>query len=162
MSEVPFTPHLPAVKVPALRLHPTIRNLICYAAQNKEAQHALVERIEELQEPIGILSGGIVLQRLLEVLPTPGNAEEWQQFIATLPPEQAAALSKIENDVMEMPDADAFMQQACAYAARDALSARIDAIKTRILSPNLSAEEVADLFRESNELQRLLDGSARE
>lgn len=157
-----ITPKHHAINVPALRLHPTIRNLICYAAQNAEAQHALVERIEELQEPIGILSGGIVLQRLLEVLPTPGNAAEWQQFIASLPPEQAAALSKIQNDIMEMPDADAFMQQACSYAARDALSARIDAIKTRILSPNLSAEEVADLFRESNELQKLLDGSARE
>ena len=153
---------MPLAKVTPLRLHPTIRNLISYAAQNKDAQHALVERIEELQEPIGILPGGIVLQRLLEVLPEPGNAQSWSSFLDTLPPEQAAALSKMDNTAIEMPGADAFMQQACAYAARDALSARIDAIKSRILSPNLSAEEVAELFRESNELQRLLDGSARE
>lgn len=153
---------VPLAKVTPLRLHPTIRNLISYAAQNREAQQALVDRIEELQEPIGILPGGIVLQRLLEVLPEPGNAESWQQFLAKLPPEQAAALSKMDNTAIDMPSADAFMQQACAYAARDALSARIDAIKSRILSPDLSAAEVAELFRESNELQRLLDGSARE
>lgn len=144
--------------VPPVRLHPTIRNLICYAARNKEAQQALVERIEELQEPISILSGGIILQRLLEVLPEPGQAQEWRDFQAQLPPEQAAALRNIDNDCIAMEDINSFMQQACAYAAVDAINARIDAIKTRMLTPNLPADEVAALFRESNELQRLLDG----
>ena len=144
--------------VPPVRLHPTIRNLICYAARNKEAQQALVERIEELQEPISILSGGIILQRLLEVLPEPGQVQEWRDFQAQLPPEQSAALRDIDNDCIAMEDINSFMQQACAYAAVDAINARIDAIKTRMLTPNLPADEVAALFRESNELQRLLDG----
>ena len=50
------------------------------------------------------------------------------------------------------------MEQACAHAARDAVNARIDTIKTRIRAGNLTQEEVAALFRELNELQRLLNG----
>lgn len=150
--------YVPTIRVAPVRLHPTIRNLISYAAQNKEAQQALVERIEELQEPITILSGGMILQRILEELPTPGDAQEWNDFIAKLPPEQAAALRNIDNTPLLINDVDAFMEQACAHAARDAVSARIDTIKTRIRSGNLTQEEVAALFREMNELQRLLNG----
>ena len=150
--------YTPPARVTAVRLHPTIRNLLCYAAQNKAAQHALVERIEELQEPINSLSGGIILQKLLEVLPEPGNAAAWTAFVAELPPEQAAALRNIDNTEIALNDAEAFMEQACAHAARDAVNARIDTIKTRIRSGNISQEAVADLFRELTDLQRLLNG----
>lgn len=152
------TTYLPQARVTSVRLHPTIRNLICYAAQNKAAQQALVERIEELQEPINCLSGGLILQRMMEVLPEPGNTQSWQDFISILPPEQGAALKNINNDEIEISDADAFMEQACAHAARDAVNARIDSIKTSIRSGSLSAEKVTELFREMNELQRLLNG----
>ncbi len=150
--------YAPPARVMAVRLHPTIRNLVSYAAQNRAAQQALVDRIEELQEPINSLAGGIILQRLLEVLPEPGNAEAWAEFTAQLPPEQAAALRNINNTEIELTDADAFMEQACAHAARDAVNARIDTIKTNIRSGNLSQEAIADLFRELTELQRLLNG----
>lgn len=152
------TTYLPQARVTPVRLHPTICNLICYAAQNKAAQQALVERIEELQEPINCLSGGLILQRMMEVLPEPGNTQSWQDFISILPPEQGAALKNINNDEIEISDADAFMEQACAHAARDAVNARIDSIKTSIRSGSLSAEKVTELFREMNELQRLLNG----
>lgn len=150
--------YAPPARVMAVRLHPTIRNLVCYAAQNRAAQQALVDRIEELQEPINALAGGLILQRLLEFLPQPGNAESWAQFTAQLPPEQAAALRHIDNTEIELSDAEAFMEQACAHAARDTVNARIDTIKTNIRSGNLSQEAVADLFRELSELQRLLNG----
>ena len=140
-----------------IRLHPTIRNLISYAARNAEAQQALVERIEELQEPINMLPGGIILQRLMETLPTPGNDMAWKAFLQTLPPEQSAALTQIDNNLIEMPDADAFMAQACEHAAVDAVKARIDGIKTAIRDGNITPEEVQRLFRELNELQRLLN-----
>lgn len=67
-----------------IRLHPTMRDLISLAAGNAEVQRALVERIEELQEPISLLAGGPVLQRLLEKLPTPGSSESWVDFINSL------------------------------------------------------------------------------
>ena len=146
------------VRVAPVRLHPTIRNLICYAAQNKEAQKALVDRIEDLQEPINTLAGGLILQRLLEILPEPDNANSWADFLSQLPPEQAAALRLIDNTAIVLPDAEAFMEQACEHAARDAVKARIDTLKTNIRSGNMSQETIADLFREMNELQRLLNG----
>ncbi len=153
------TSHTPApARVTAVRLHPTIRNLICYSAQNKAAQQALVERIEELQDPISTLAGGLILQRLLEELPVPGDAQSWQDFVAQLPAEQAAALRHINNTEIELRDADAFMEQACAHAARDAVSARMDTIKTAIRNGNLTQDAIADLFREMTELQRLLNG----
>jgi hypothetical protein len=145
--------------VPPVRLHPTIRNLISYAAQNIGAQHALVERIEELQEPITALSGGMILQRILEVLPKPGDPQSWASFIELLPPEQALALRHIQNDIIELPDIDSFMEQACAHAAVDAVKARIDGIKTKIRVGNIAQEEVSRLFAELTELQRLLNGN---
>ena len=147
------------MNVPPVRLHPTIRNLISYAAQNKAAQHALVERIEELQEPITALSGGMILQRILEVLPQPGDAQSWANFLEQLPPEQALALKHIQNDIIELPDIDSFMEQACAHAAIDAVKARIDGIKTKIRVGNIAQEEVSKLFAELTELQRLLNGN---
>lgn len=145
--------------VPPVRLHPTIRNLISYAAQNIGAQHALVERIEELQEPITALSGGMILQRILEVLPKPGDPQSWASFLELLPPEQALALKHIQNDIIELPDIDSFMEQACAHAAVDAVKARIDGIKTKIRVGNIAQEEVSRLFAELTELQRLLNGN---
>ena len=158
MAQTEGPSYTPPARVTPVRLHPTIRNLVCYAAQNRAAQQALVDRIEELQEPINALSGGLILQRLLEFLPAPGNAQDWAQFTAQLPPEQAAALRHIDNTEIELSDADAFMEQACAHAARDTVNARIDSIKTNIRSGNLSQEAVSDLFRELSELQRLLNG----
>ena len=158
MAQTEGPSYTPPARVTPVRLHPTIRNLVCYAAQNLAAQQALVDRIEELQEPINALSGGLILQRLLEFLPVPGNAQDWAQFTAQLPPEQAAALRHIDNTEIELSDADAFMEQACAHAARDTVNARIDSIKTNIRSGNLSQEAVSDLFRELSELQRLLNG----
>ncbi|MBQ4636890.1 MAG: DNA primase [Akkermansia sp.] len=158
-QETDTAPHeLAPARVTAVRLHPTIRNLICYSAQNKAAQQALVERIEELQDPINTLAGGLILQRMLEVLPVPGDEQAWQGFVAQLPAEQAAALRHIDNTEIELQDADAFMEQACAHAARDAVSARMDTIKTAIRNGNLTQDTIAELFREMTELQRLLNG----
>ncbi|MBQ8899997.1 MAG: hypothetical protein IJY72_03495, partial [Akkermansia sp.] len=140
-----------------IRLHPTMRDLISLAAGNAEVQRALVERIEELQEPISLLAGGPVLQRLLEKLPTPGNDEDWLNFIASLPPEQAAALRKISNAEQELTNAYATVEQACSHAAREAVVARIDIIKARINSGTLSGDEVAKLSMEAIELHRMLN-----
>lgn len=140
-----------------IRLHPTMRDLISLAAGNADVQRALVERIEELQEPISLLAGGPVLQRLLEKLPIPGSAESWEDFINSLPPEQAAALRKISNGAQELTNAYATVEQACSHAAREAVVARIDIIKARINSGTLTGDEVAKLSTEAIELHRMLN-----
>lgn len=140
-----------------IRLHPTMRDLISLAAGNADVQRALVERIEELQEPISLLAGGPVLQRLLEKLPAPGNDKAWVSFTDTLPPEQAAALRNISNAEQELTNAYATVEQACSHAARESVVARIDIIKARINSGTPSGDEIAKLSTEAIELHRMLN-----
>ncbi len=153
------TVYAPQERVRPVRLHPTIRDLISLAAGNTRIQHALVERVEELQEPISLLSGGPILQRILEKLPAPGDATAWASLCASLAPEQAAALKKLSNEPVELQDAEAVAEMACARAARDAVEARIDILKAQINRGNLSNEEFYRLSTEMTELRRMLNES---
>ncbi len=147
----------PPERVRPLRLHPTIRNLVTLAAGNTCIQHALVERIEELQEPISLLAGGAILQRLLEKLPPPGDNAAWADLAASLAPEQAAALRPLSNTPVDLPDATAVAEMACARAARDAVEARIDILRARINRGNLSNDEFYRLSSQMTELRRMLN-----
>ncbi len=142
----------------AIRLHPGIRGLLQLAATNAEAQHMLVERIEELQEPIRNLSGGPLLQRLLECLPAPGDDAAWQAYADSLPPEQAAALKDVAHAPVPLDSPAPFVDQACERAARDTVQARIDQLRSRLRAGELSMEESLALMRETNELQKMLNG----
>jgi DNA primase len=149
-----YAPSAPPVRVRPIRLHPAMRDLISLAAVNADVQHALIEPIEELQKPIAMLAGGPILQRMLEVLPVPGDAQAWERFTSALPPEQEAAIRKISNEPRELADAHTAVQQACSHVAREAVRARIDIIKARISSGNVSPEDlslVAELNRMLNE-----------
>ncbi len=149
-----YAPSAPPIRVRPIRLHPAMRDLISLAAVNAGVQHALIEHIEELQEPIAMLAGGPILQRMLEVLPVPGDAQAWERFTSALPPEQEAAIRKISNEPRELADAHTAVQQACSHVAREAVRARIDVIKARISSGNVSPEDlslVAELNRMLNE-----------
>lgn len=152
-----MTDFAPQERVRPLRLHPTIRNLVSLAAGNTCIQHALVERIEELQEPISLLAGGAVLQRLLEILPPPGDNAAWATLAASLAPEQAAALRSLSNTPVDLPDAPAVAEMACARAARDAVEARIDILRAQINRGNLSNDEFYRLSSQMTELRRMLN-----
>lgn len=147
----------PIRPVVAVRLHPTMRGLISMAAGSTEVQHLLVDKIEELQEPIRMLSGGEILQRLLELLPAPASPEAWQQFLARISPEQAAALRDINNAALELSDTAAVVEQACARAARDSVSARIDILRARIRGNDVSEQEALKILAETTALQQLLN-----
>lgn len=144
----------PIIPIP---LHTTIRGLLTIAAGNAEAQHMLVDRIEELQESIRLLSGGAILQRLLECLPTPGDSESWRDYMESLQPEQQAAMRDFSNEKLDIPNIADYVEQACDRAARDAIKAQIDQHKARIHGGTLSAEEAIALVQECNELQKLLN-----
>ena len=148
-------------RVVPIRIHPTIRDIITLAAGHKGLQDLFVERIEELQEPIKKLSGGAILQRLMETLPEPGNNEQWQQFLASLSPEQAAAMRSINNASLSVgDDLQAYVNSACDIAARETIKAEIDTLKTRMLSPSLTQEERQDVAATINELRELIKGEA--
>ncbi len=157
-ADAPRAPRTPRTPVIAIRLHPGIRGLLQLAATNVQAQQMLVERIEELQEPVANLSGGPLLQRLLECLPSPGDDDAWQAYAASLPPEQAAALRDIAHHEVELESPAIFVDQACERAARDAVQAQIDRLRARLRAGGLSAQESLALIQETSELQKMLNG----
>lgn len=146
-------------RVIPITLHNVIRDILFLAASNSEAQAQLLERIEELQEPIRWLSGGVVLQRFMESLPTPGNEEAWQGFISQLPPEQSAALRHLEHTPVELPNISSVVDSTCSNAALAALKAHVDQLRSRINAPGISWQEAAPLMEELNELQKLINES---
>ncbi|MBR3903483.1 MAG: DNA primase [Akkermansia sp.] len=146
-------------RVIPIKLHPAIRDTIFLAAVSSEAQAMLLERIEELQEPIRWLSGGVVLQRFMETLPAPGNEEAWQVFTATLPPEQAAALASMEHGLIDIPDVAHTVESTCSNAALAALKAHVDQLRSQVNTPGISWQQAAPLMQEMNELQKLINAA---
>ncbi len=146
-------------RVIPIKLHPAIRDTIFLAAVSSEAQAMLLERIEELQEPIRWLSGGVVLQRFMETLPAPGNEEAWQVFTATLPSEQAAALASMEHGLIDIPDVAHTVESTCSNAALAALKAHVDQLRSQVNTPGISWQQAAPLMQEMNELQKLINAA---
>ena len=146
-------------RVVPITLHNAIRDTIFLAAVNAEAQTLLLERIEELQEPIRWLSGGVVLQRFMEVLPPPGNASAWQDFLQKLPPEQSAALHSMELMPVDIPNIVSTVETTCSHAALAALKAHVDQLRSRVNTPGISWQEAAPLMQEMNELQKLINSA---
>ena len=146
-------------RVIPITLHNAIRDTLFLAAVNPEAQAMLLERIEELQDPIRWLSGGVVLQRFMELLPTPGDPGAWQQFVETLPPEQAAAVRPLQIVPVDIPDIAATVETTCSHAALSALKAHVDQLRSRVNTPGISWQEAAELMQEMNELQKLINAA---
>ena len=142
-----------------ITLHNAIRDTIFLAAVNAEAQSLLLERIEELQEPIRWLSGGVVLQRFMEHLPAPGNEEAWQSFIANLPPEQAAALRSMEHHPIDIHDVPGTVESTCSNAALAAIKAHVDQLRSQVNTPGISWQDAAPLMEEMTELQKLINAA---
>lgn len=137
-------------------LHPTIRGLISMACSSAEAQELLVERVEELQEPIRMLSGGVILQRLLEELPTAGDTAAWLSFVATLPPEQALALRELQPQPFNVPHLRTHVDQVCERAARDTARAQVDLLRARISDADLAPADALKMMQEIERLQKML------
>lgn len=149
------------VRVVPIHIHPTILDIIKNAAGHKGMQELFVDRIEDLQEPIQKLSGGLILQRLMEKMPEPGNNEQWQEFIASLTPEQAAAMRAVSNAPLNIEgDLQAFVNSSCDVAVRAAIKADIDAIRARIFDASLTNAERAELGQRLTELTILLKEDA--
>lgn len=149
----------PPIRIIPIHLHPAIRDTIFLAAVSAEAQSMLLERIEELQEPIRWLSGGVLLQRFMEFLPTPGNEESWQEFLAQLPPEQAAALHEIQHTPIDIPDVPGTVEATCSNSSLAALKAHVDQLRSRVNTPGISWQDAAPIMEEMNELQKLINAA---
>lgn len=139
-----------------IKLHPSIQELCISARSSKLAQHLLSERIEELQEPIRWLDGGVVLQRLLEARPTPGDEEAWTRFLHSLPPEQAAALQNLAAISLSDDAYEEHIHQICNNAAFNTVRTRLDFLKTRANDTRLSPDIVRNTMQEIGQLNAML------
>lgn len=139
--------------VAPLQLHNAISGLISMAISSKKAQDMLVERIEDLQEPIRTLSGGILLQRIMELLPTPGDEQALREFAEQLPQEQALALRSVTIENYPEDRLEEHVNCACARAASFAIQERIDILRGRIRAASDGAETLKTYF---DELQHLI------
>ncbi len=146
-----------AAPVIPVRLHACIRGIVELALRNREIQHLLVERIEDLVEPMETLSGGSILQTILETLPQPGNDSDWETLLAKLPPEQRAAISDFSHDPLELPNPADHVEQVCSHSARETVRARIDTLRAQIRNPELSPQDGLALMQECNELMKMLN-----
>lgn len=102
-----------------------------------------------------VLSGGIVLQHYLEKLPQPGDTRAWEDFLAELPPEQAAALKGISPAPQEIPDVEKHVGEALERASRETVEARIDTLMAKLHGGNLSPEDALDTMQKVTELREL-------
>ncbi len=125
---------------------------------NAECQRLIIDRIEELQSAIQTLSGGIVLQRLMEAMPPPGDEKAWQKFLDSLPPEQACGLHEIKPILYELDDPEHYVQEACDNIARATLQQQLDTLKARMADPALPDEQRLCLMQKSMEIRNLLIG----
>ena len=139
-----------------LQMHNAIAGLISMALSSKQAQDLLVERIEDLQEPIRTLPGGILLQRVLESLPLPGDEKALRDFAENLPPEQALALRSVPLENYPEDRLDEHVNFACARAVGFALRERIDTLRGRIRELSDDPEKLSAALKELQQLQLLL------
>ena len=143
-------------EVMPLQMHNAIAGLISMALSSKQAQDLLVERIEDLQEPIRTLPGGILLQRVLESLPLPGDEKALRDFAENLPPEQALALRSVPLENYPEDRLDEHVNFACARAVGFALRERIDTLRGRIRELSDDPEKLSAALKELQQLQLLL------
>lgn len=148
----------PVENIVPISVHRSVLVICRLFTCNSECQSLIIDRIEELQPAIQTLSGGIILQKLMEAMPTPGDEEAWQQFLDALPPEQAAGLYEIKPILYELDAPEHYVQEACDNIARATLQHQLDALKARMADPSLSDEIRLSLMQESMEIRNLLIG----
>lgn len=139
-----------------IQLHPAIRGLLELFCNTKEAQPLLLDRIEDLMEPMRRLSGGIILQRAMEELPLRSDPALWESFIQKLPPEQSLALRELSTHATPPELLEQDVHDNCARAALDTLQARLDQLRAQSRRTQ-EKEEKRKTLEEIVELSKLLN-----
>ena len=124
--------------------------------QNARAQSLIVDRIEELLEPMRMLQGGEILKKILARLPSPDSPAAIQAFLASLPQPERDALHLLNLDPVPIPDVDRSVQEACSGIAKAALERHIASLKAEIADPSTDAARKLELSKLSVDLKRLL------
>lgn len=142
--------------LPPVKMNRAVAVLCELSLQNARAQSLIVDRIEELLEPIRMLQGGEILKKILARLPSPDSPAAIQAFLASLPQPERDALHLLNLDPVPIPDVDRSVQEACSGIAKAALERHIASLKAEIADPSTDAARKLELSKLSVDLKRLL------
>lgn len=148
-------PELPQA-LPLVKMDRAVAVLCELALQNARAQGLIVDRIEELLEPMEILPGGAILKKILARTPDPDNTAAIQAFMESIPAEEKEALLKLHLEPIPIHDLDRSVQEACSGIARKALEKHIASMMSEIADPSTSVARCLELSKLSVDLKRLL------
>jgi hypothetical protein len=127
-----------------------------FALQYPEAQTMLLERYEDLLDPMEWVTGSIVLKHILEKCPQAGDISAIQAYIHTLQPEEALALQAMHLDPLPIKDLAGAVEEACSGLSKIALANKRSAILAELKSPRLQPERSKELMSELVEIQKLI------
>lgn len=142
--------------LPPVKMNRAVAVLCELSLQNARAQGLIVDRIEELLEPMRMLQGGEILKKILGRLPSPDSPAAIQAFLASLPQPERDALHLLNLDPVPIPDVDRSVQEACSGIAKAALERHIASLKAEIADPSTDAARKLELSKLSVDLKRLL------
>lgn len=143
-------------QLPPVKMNRAVAVLCELSLQNARAQGLIVDRIEELLEPMRMLQGGEILKKILARLPSPDSPAAIQAFLASLPQPERDALHLLNLDPVPIPDVDRSVQEACSGIAKAALERHIASLKAEIADPSTDAARKLELSKLSVDLKRLL------
>ncbi len=119
---------------PPVKMDRAVAVLCELSLQNARAQGLIVDRIEELLEPMRMLQGGGILKKILARLPSPDSPAAIQAFLASLPQPERDALNLLNLDPVPIPDVDRSVQEACSGIAKAALERHIASLMAELAS----------------------------
>ena len=141
---------------PPVKMDRAVAVLCELALQNSRAQGLIVDRIEELLEPMRLLQGGGILKKILARLPSPDNPAAVQAFLASLPQPERDALGMLNLEPIPIPNVDRSVQEACSGIAKAALERHIASLMAELADPSTDAARRLELSKLSVDLKRLL------
>ncbi|MCD8061112.1 MAG: DNA primase [Akkermansiaceae bacterium] len=143
-------------ELPPVKMNRAVAVLCELALQNAQAQELIVDRIEELLEPMRLLPGGGILKKILARMPNPDNPASIHAFLESLPQPEKDALGMLSLDPMPIADVSRCVQEACSGIAKAALEKHIASLMAEIADPSTDAARRVELSKLSVDLKRLL------
>ena len=124
--------------------------------QSKSVQELMLERVEDMIEPMAVLPGGSLLKKILEEMPDPGIPSQMNAFMHSLPEGERKVLEMLNQAPVVLNDPGLSVIQACSGLARASLEKQLDAILSRLKVSDLPREERMSLLQKSVDLRQLL------
>ena len=143
-------------ELPPVKMNRAVAVLCELALQNTQAQELIVDRIEELLEPMRLLPGGGILKKILARMPKPDNPASIHAFLESLPQPEKDALAMLSLDPIPIADVSRCVQEACSGIAKAALEKHIASLMAEIADPSTDASRRVELSKLSVDLKRLL------